>query len=166
MSPAGRLALAALLAALACGAQGAAQDWVNGRMVGKPLRPMQLTYHGPGPGALEGKVVLVDYWGTWCEACRHSMPRLNRLHEELGERGLVVVGVTRDDDKSIAEFTERIPLHYFIGIDADGAFFKRMSLRAMPYAMLVDRSGKIVWQGDPDALTRDRIEAALDAPPP
>lgn len=146
---------------LASGAHAAVQDFVNGRMVGKTVQPMQLSYFGGKPASLDNKVVLIDFWAVWCEPCRHSIPELNKLHAELGAKGFVVLGMTRDDEKSVAEFVTRFPMQFHIGMDVDGAFFKRMAVRAMPYAVLADRDGKIIWQGDPGELTRERIEAAL-----
>lgn len=83
---------------------------------------------------------------------------------ELGDKGLVVLGMTREDDKSIAEFVTRFPMQFHVGTDVDGAFFKRLAMRAMPYAVLTDRNGVVIWQGDPGQLNRARIEAALVAP--
>lgn len=159
-----RLALLFTMSLLVLNAQAAVQDFVNGRMVGKQVAPMQLKYYAGNTASLDNKVVLIDFWGSWCVPCRHTMPTLNKLQAELGSKGLAVVGVTRDSDKDIAEFVERIPMDFHIGIDVDGAFFKRLSVRAMPYAVLADRSGKIIWQGDPTELKRERIEAALAAP--
>lgn len=156
-----KLAFVLLLPILASGAQAAIQDFVNGRMVGKTVEPMRLDYFGAKPASLGNKVVLIDFWAVWCEPCRHSIPELNKLHAELGERGLVVLGMTRDDGKSIADFVTRFPMQFPVGTDVDGAFFKRLAVRAMPYAVLADRSGTIIWQGDPGELTRERIEAAL-----
>jgi thiol-disulfide isomerase/thioredoxin len=160
-----KLVLLFILSALACSAQAALQDFINGRMVGKRVEPMQLKYYADRPESLENKVVLIDFWAVWCEPCRFSMPELNRLHAEFGKKGLAVVGVTRDDDKDIAEFVKRIPMDFYVGTDIDGAYFKRLSVRAMPYAVLADRNGNIIWQGDPSELKRERIEAALAAPP-
>ena len=126
---------------------------------------MKIKYHADKTASLDNKVVLVDFWGSWCVPCRHTMPELNRLHAELGPKGLAVVGVTRDSDKDITEFVARIPMDFYIGTDIDGAFFKRLSVRAMPYALLTDRNGKVIWQGDPAQLKRERIEAALAVAP-
>lgn len=158
-----KLALVLSLSILGAGAQAAVQDFVNGRMVGKTVEPMRLDYFGAKPANMDNKVVLIDFWAVWCEPCRHSIPELNKLHAELGERGLVVLGMTRDDEKSIAEFVTRVPMQFHVGTDVDGAFFKRLAVRAMPYAVLADRGGTIIWQGDPGELTRERIEAALGA---
>lgn len=159
-----KLALVLILPVLASGAQAAIQDFVNGRMVGKPVQPMKLSYYASKPASLDNKVVLIDFWAVWCEPCRHSIPDLNKLHAELGEKGLVVLGMTRDDDKSIAEFMKHFLMQFHVATDVDGAFFKRLAVRAMPYAVLTDRNGVIIWQGDPGELKREKIEAALAAP--
>ena len=52
-------------------------------------------------------------------------------------------------------------MQFQIGTDVDGALFNRLAVRAMPYAVLTDRNGTIIWQGDPGQLTRKRIDEAL-----
>lgn len=150
-----------LLPIVTSSTHAAIQDFVNGRMVGKTIQPMKLNYFANKPASLDNKVVLIDFWAVWCEPCRHSIPEMNKLHAELGDKGLVVLGMTRDHEKSIAEFVTRFPMQFHIGIDVDGAFFKRLAVRGMPYAVLTDRNGVIIWQGDPGELNRERIEAAL-----
>lgn len=157
-------ALVLLLQVCAVDAHAAIQDFVNSKMVGKAVQPAKLAYYNAPPAAFDNKVVLIDFWAVWCEPCRHSVPALNRLHAEFADKGLLVLGMTRDSDTDIAEFVKRIPMHFPIATDVDGAYFKRMGVRAMPYAVLADRNGIIIWQGDPEELTQARVEAALAAP--
>lgn len=139
-----KLSFSILLALITTGAHAAIQDFVNGKMLGKSVQPMKLQYFANKPVSLENKVVLIDFWAVWCEPCRHSVPELNKLQSELGDKGLVVLGITRDDENSIAEFVTRLPMQFHIGTDVDGALFNRLAVRAMPYAMLTDRNGIII----------------------
>jgi thiol-disulfide isomerase/thioredoxin len=159
-----RLTFALLILMCSSGAQAAIQDFVNGRMVGKSIQPAKLSFYASNPAHFDNKVVLIDFWAVWCVACRHTIPELNKFHADYADKGLVVVGMTRDEDKDIAEFVKRIPMAFHVATDVDGSFFKRLAVRAMPYAILTDRNGTVIWQGDPAELKRARIEAALAAP--
>jgi len=115
--------------------------------------------------AAEGSgVVLVDFWAPWCVPCRESVPLLNRLQRDYGPRGLSVVGIAREPPAELAEFARRVPLAYPVGCDPGGALFAKFGLRSLPYAVLVDRNGIIVWQGNPANLSRRTIETTLATP--
>lgn len=93
-----------------------------------------------------GKVVLVDFWATWCPPCRRSIPVLSDLHNKYSDQGFAVVGISLDTKgpEEVAKFAEnfRIPYSVIMG-DADMA--KKWNLgRSIPTAFLVDRQGKVV----------------------
>src|SRR5262252_6413978 len=54
-------------------------------------------------GEIKGKVVLVDFWASWCVPCRHSFPWMNQMQQKYGAQGLQIIGVNLDDNKSAAE---------------------------------------------------------------
>ncbi len=148
---------------LAAPLHAAWQSAVNGPMLGKRMPPLALQADAGAVGATQG-VMLVDFWAPWCVPCREGVPWLNRLQRDYGPRGLRVVGIAREPPAELAAFTRRVPLDYPVGCDPDGVLFARMGLRSLPYAVLVDRNGIVVWQGDPAGLGRDTIEATLAAP--
>lgn len=103
---------------------------------------------------LEGKVVLLDFWATWCAPCRKSMPALQALHDRYASRGFTVVGVSIDDKKPVPKvkrFVNSKKIRYPIVIDAEkDPSWGRFGVKAVPAAFLVDRSGNIVaqWTGE------------------
>jgi peroxiredoxin len=91
-----------------------------------------------------GRVVLVNFWASWCGPCRQEMPQLNRLHDKYRAAGLVLVGVNIDDDPRLAaELATRYQLRFPVLLDTDKAVVKRYDLGAMPATVLIDRDGRV-----------------------
>ncbi len=111
---------------------------------------------------LRGKPVLVNFWATTCPGCIKEMPELVRLHEELGERGLVIIGVAMPYDKpsDVIALADRRKLPYFIALDPQGEVVRAFGgVRLTPTSYLIDPEGRIVFKkiGEPDwqRLRRD-----------
>ena len=93
---------------------------------------------------LKGKVVLVNFWATWCEGCQVEIPWFVEFQKEYASRGLVVVGISMDDDgwKSVKPWIKEKNVNYPIVIGNDG-LGKQYGLQGMPLTALVDREGRI-----------------------
>jgi peroxiredoxin len=114
---------------------------------------------------LKGKVVLVNFWATWCEGCQVEIPWLIEFQKEHEARGLVVIGISMDDDgwKSVRPWLKEKKVNYPIVIGNDG-LGKQYGLDGMPLTALVDRKGRIadVHPGLVDkAATQQKIRALL-----
>lgn len=94
---------------------------------------------------LRGKVVLVDFWASWCAPCREEMPVLNRLQEEYGDDGLVIVGVNIDrDEANMTRFLRRTPVDFRVVHDSGGSTVaERYEPPRMPSSYLIDRRGVV-----------------------
>lgn len=91
-----------------------------------------------------GKVVVLDFWASWCKPCRESMPWLSRLQREHGAKGLQVVAVSVDADEAdmrsrLGEIDEGIVVVF----DPEGVLASQYKLEGMPTTYLVDRAGKL-----------------------
>jgi thiol-disulfide isomerase/thioredoxin len=112
---------------------------------------------------LRGKVVVVDFWASWCEPCRHSFPWLNEMQAKYADRGLVIIGVNVDRDGAEAErFLRETPARFRIVYDPAGALATRYDVPGMPSSYVIGRNGDIVARhiGFRTALRQDR-EAEL-----
>jgi thiol-disulfide isomerase/thioredoxin len=97
------------------------------------------------PKAHAGKVVIVDFWASWCKPCRRSFPWLNEMHARYADRGLVIVGVNLDNDRAAADaFLERYPANFEIVYDNDRTLARRFDVMAMPSSYLLGRDGALV----------------------
>jgi len=122
-----------------------------------------------GGGPLEiapGKVVLVDFWATWCVPCKKSFPKLQELYAKYRSRGLEVVGVSVDEERTgIAEFARREGAKFPVGWDDGKAVSAQYRPESMPSSYVVGRDGivKHVHRGyhEGDEAVIEREIAAL-----
>lgn len=93
---------------------------------------------------LRGKVVVVDFWASWCAPCRDELPVLDRLYGRYRERGLVVVGVNVDRElRNMRDFLSRAPVHFPVVHDARHVVADRYQPSTMPSSYFVDRNGVV-----------------------
>jgi thiol-disulfide isomerase/thioredoxin len=94
---------------------------------------------------LAGKVVLVDFWASWCGPCRHSFPALQEIHQKYKDQGVVVLGISLDEDKSDMEgFLKKSKTDFAIVRDPKGKLAEKLDVNSIPTSYLIDKSGKIV----------------------
>jgi len=136
------LALAAALSACAGAARvgGPAPD-VTGRDVnGRSVRLSDL----------RGYVVLVDFWATWCEPCKDTIPLYEKLYAERSKDRFVVVGVSEDDPSvDLKAFADKRGMTYLVWRDDKYAIYNAFGAFQLPAAFLLDRNGRLVrrWDG-------------------
>lgn len=115
----------------------------------------------------KGKVVLLNFWATWCPPCRAEMPALNKLQHVLKPRGLEVVAVSTDRSiNDIEDFLERHRIDFPILFDSDRNIAKQYRVFSMPTTFLINRNGIIVekFYGEYDWTepeTKGKIEKLL-----
>jgi thiol-disulfide isomerase/thioredoxin len=111
------------------------------------LAPMALAADAPplDLAQLRGKVVIVDFWASWCVPCRQSFPWLNEMQAKYRDRGLVVIGVNVDSDHAEAErFLQKTPADFQIVYDPDGALAAQYQVQGMPSSYVIGRDGQQV----------------------
>jgi len=115
-----------------------------------------------------GRVVLVNFWATWCEPCRAEMPSIERLRADLADRPFSVLAVNLAEPRSrIEKFLAAMPLGFPVLLDRDTAVAKAWRARILPATYLVDRDGRVrqVQFGELDwssGAGRRAVEALLD----
>ena len=92
---------------------------------------------------LRGKVVVVDFWASWCGPCRALAPRLSALKGRFGAQGLSVVGITTDEAEKAAVFAERNQMRYPTVIDTAGDTSKTYGITGLPTMLLLDKRGVV-----------------------
>ncbi len=92
---------------------------------------------------LRGKVLLLDFWASWCVACRVSVPMLNRVKERFAAQGLVVVGLTDDRAEIALRSADKLGIAYAVGAGTSPETLADYGVRALPTLFVVDRQGVI-----------------------
>jgi thiol-disulfide isomerase/thioredoxin len=102
---------------------------------------------GPPPGLapVEGRVVWVDFWASWCVPCRRSFPWLNSMHRKYGPDGLQIIAVNLDKDRALADrFLAEVPAEFALRFDPAGELAKHYGVQAMPSSYLIDADGNVL----------------------
>jgi thiol-disulfide isomerase/thioredoxin len=128
---------------------------------GDPLPTLALNYLGKQP-ELRGKPVLVEFWATWCPPCRKSIPHLNQIYAKYKSQGLVIVGITDEDETTVKKFQQQVPMDYNVAINTPKSVYQQFGIEGIPTAFLVNKGGKIVWTGHPMELTEAEIQVVLN----
>ena len=121
---------------------------------------------------LRGRVIVVNFWATWCLECRPEMPVLERVHRRYASRGLAVVGVNaREAREPVRRYADELHLTFPLMLDPDGEISTTYGVIALPTTFLIARDGRAValavgpreWGG---AAAATILQALLDEPPP
>jgi peroxiredoxin len=151
-----RLLSCALLAPAALHAKAVLREW-SGPDTPPPL---ELRTIDGTPYALQsqlGKVVLVNFWATWCEPCIEEMPSMQQLRDRLGGEGLEIIGVNfKEGEPRIRTFLQKTPVTFPLLRDTDGAVARAWQVRIFPSTFVLDRRlriryalvGAIDWASD------------------
>ena len=173
-SPGPLLSLAAGVALIAASLLG---FWLLGRSASSAVTPVDSTV-GPGQAApdlalrdlagnpvrlseLQGKVVLVNLWATWCPPCRAEMPDLAALYLAHQAEGFVILGVNDQEPKEVvADFLADQPLPYPVLLDPDSRVARAYGVNFLPASFLIDRRG-VLRAALPGPLLRAKLENAV-----
>jgi thiol-disulfide isomerase/thioredoxin len=99
---------------------------------------------GKPPETLHDKVVIVDFWASWCVPCKESFPVMDELNKKYSARGLVIIAVNVDEKRSdMDDFVKANPVSFAIVRDASQKLVDKAGIATMPSSFVLDRSGKV-----------------------
>jgi thiol-disulfide isomerase/thioredoxin len=137
-------------------------------LVGKPIKLTGVTLKGSSFDltSLRGRVVVVDFWATWCPPCRAELPNLKSLHERYNSQGLEVVGVSLDvNQKELSSFVRKANLPWTQLVwqkpgpnPWENPFVSQFRISAIPDTLLINREGSVVARG----LVGSGLNAAVE----
>jgi thiol-disulfide isomerase/thioredoxin len=112
--------------------------------------------------SLSGRVVVIEFWATWCPPCIKNIPHINALAREFRDECDVVISVTYESEGIVEKFLRNHPLQTVIGLDNDFAMFKSYRAWGIPMTVIVNRKGTIACVIHPDRLSDSLIREVLN----
>ena len=108
-----------------------------------------------------GKIVLINFWASWCQWCDIEMPDINRVHNENDD--LVVLGVNvMEDEKTAGDYIEENELDFVVAMDLEGEVASKYFVSGLPHSFFVDEEG-ILQLSYPGAMTLEQLQNFIDA---
>ena len=113
-----------------------------------------------------GKVVLLNFWATWCPPCKEEIPAFIELQKEYGDRGLQVVGVAVDDEDAVRKFAGQLGINYPVMASEDGtielAHRYGNKEEVLPYSVFIDKDGNISYTIKGEVSKKDALKLLKD----
>jgi uncharacterized protein (TIGR03435 family) len=116
-------------------------------------------------GKLRGKVVVIEFWATWCAPCIASIPHLNELAERFRSDDVVFISLTSESQRTVEPFLKRRPIKGWVALDTADRTGKAYGVDGIPRTFIVGRDGKILGDAEPDSLSPEHIARALQGEP-
>jgi uncharacterized protein (TIGR03435 family) len=141
-------------------------------VTGEPAPPLNLEMLLQAPAsavaswdALKGKVVVLEFWATWCGPCIEAVPHLNELADEFKEQGVQFIAVTDEKESVVHPFLKRKAMRAWVGLDTDRSMFKDYGIAGIPHTVVVGTNGVIAAVTPPTALSATVIKNVLGGKP-
>ncbi|MBI5686519.1 MAG: redoxin family protein [Verrucomicrobia bacterium] len=141
--------------------------------LGDPAPPLQVAEWVKGQpvdlAAGKGKnIFVVEFWATWCPPCRQSIPHLTELQKRFKDKGVVFAAVSDEQAPVVREFVGKMgdKMGYAVAVDKErktvAAYLEAFGVSGIPHAFIVDKEGRIIWQGHPMADLEVALTQILD----
>lgn len=122
---------------------------VRKALVGKPAPKFAVARIGSGSKmvssqAMKGKLWLLEFWATWCGACRQVIPMLKKIHKQYSPYGLHIVSIAKDKPARVARLANLLGLPYTVGVDPQGTVLSKYLVNPIPAFMLINKKGVVI----------------------
>ncbi len=158
-----------VLLSFACFIHSACAESENGSKVGsKPpeissLKLLQAPAEARTSWAeLKGKVIVLEFWATWCGPCVAAIPHMNELTEKFKDKAVQFIAITGEDETTVQKFLKKKPISGWVGVDGDKSVHKAYGVTEIPYTVIIDQQGHIADVTYPLAVTEQRLNDLLD----
>lgn len=111
--------------------------------------------------SLHGKVVVLEFWATWCGPCVAAIPHLNELADKFKGQPVQFIAITAEDEATIKPFLTKRPIHAWVALDTDRAMNNAYGVRSIPHTVVLGKDGKIAAITYPTMLTEKHIHDLL-----
>jgi uncharacterized protein (TIGR03435 family) len=157
------LALLGVLLGLGVSAPASAQP-----QIGEKAPPLEISQFLQAPPdavadweSLRGKVVLVEFWATWCGPCIAAIPHLNELAEEFANEDVRFISISNEAAEPVERFLQRREMKSWVALDKENATFRAYGVHGIPQTVIVDREGNIAAVTHPTAVSSETLRNVL-----
>jgi len=113
---------------------------------------------------LRGKIVVLEFWATWCPPCRTTIPHLNEMYGTYKDKGVAFISLTDEPREKVEAFAKEMKMAYPLGGGSQTG--RAYNVRSIPHAFIIDPSGEVVWHGHPMMGLDEALQKQLQATPP
>ncbi len=120
---------------------------------------------GKVPATLKGKVVVVDFWASWCGPCKESFPMMEELYRRFDRQGLIILAINVDESKAaMEEFLKQHPVTFNVVRDTNKKLVAEVNIASMPTSFVLDPEGKVhaVYRGFHGSETKRKYLEDID----
>ncbi len=110
---------------------------------------------------LKGKIVVLEFWATWCGPCREAIPHVNGLVDEFKDKPVRFIYISDEEEWKVKNFLKIYPIMGWIGLDTDSSMFKTYGFKTIPQTVVIDRNGRIAAITLPRLLDSELIRKLL-----
>ncbi len=114
---------------------------------------------------IKGKIVVLEFWATWCGPCREAIPHMNELEKEFRSKPVRFLSVTDEEEWKVKNYLKVNPMRGWIGLDTDGSLFKAYGFKTIPQTVVIDMDGRIAALTTPLSLNSGMLRRLLERKP-
>jgi len=101
-----------------------------------------------GQPETKGKFLLIEFWATWCSACRKAQPLMNSLQEKFGDE-MVIIGISDEPAAKVEPYIKSNNIQYYMAIDPKARMKDKLGIWGIPHVIIIEPGGYVIWEGFP-----------------